>query len=72
MTNRYRGPTSPLSQEIDKTKYRQEDEDFHDKVERIANALKDSEEHYSSILPILGEMRFLPAGRISLLQELIR
>ena len=45
-------------------KYRQEGEDFHDKVQRIAFALKDSDEHYDSILPILGEMRFVPAGRV--------
>ena len=45
-------------------KYRQEGEDFHDKVQRLASALKDSDEHYDSILPILGEMRFVPAGRV--------
>ena len=62
--NKYQGPSTPLSQEIDEMKYRQEGEDFHDKVLRIATALKDSDEHFEAILPILGEMRFLPAGRI--------
>ena len=45
-------------------KYRQEGEDFHDKVWRIANTLKDNDEHFETILSILGNMRFLPAGRI--------
>ena len=54
----------PLSQEIDKMKYRQEGESFHDKVERISEALSDSPEHRMDFLDILGEQRFLPAGRV--------
>ena len=35
MKNRvYEGPTMSLSQELDEMKYRQEGEDFHDKVVR--------------------------------------
>jgi len=60
----YEGPSLPLSQEIDKDKYRQEDESFNDKVNRIATALYDTEEHKMELLDILGDMRFLPAGRV--------
>ena len=65
MRNRfYEGPTTPLSQEIDEMKYRQNGETFDDKIKRIARALKDSDEHELNLQEILGEMRFLPAGRV--------
>ena len=64
ISNRYEGPSMSLSQEIDAMKYRQNGEDFHDKVQRIAGALKDTEEHESDLLDILGNQRFLPAGRV--------
>ena len=64
ISNRYEGPSMSLSQEIDEMKYRQNGEDFHDKVQRIAGALKDSSEHESELLSILGNQRFLPAGRV--------
>ena len=60
----YSGPSMPLSEEIDAMKYRQEDEDFNAKVYRIADALKDTDEHEENLLDILGNMRFLPAGRV--------
>ena len=60
----YEGPSSNLSQEIDGMKYRQEGESFDDKVKRIANALADTDEHKLEMEDILGEMRFLPAGRV--------
>ena len=60
----YEGPTLPLSQELDKMKYRQEGESFNDKVQRIAAALSDGDEHEESFLDILGDLRFLPAGRV--------
>lgn len=60
----YSGPSMSLSQEIDATKYRQEDETFDDKIKRIAGALADNKEHQESMEDILGEMRFLPAGRV--------
>ena len=60
----YEGPTLKLSQEIDEMKYRQEGESFHEKVERIAGALCDSDEHRLELDDILGNMRFLPAGRV--------
>lgn len=60
----YIGPTMPLSQEIDKMKYRQDGESFDDKIKRIANALCDNDEHKFELEDILGNMRFLPAGRV--------
>ena len=65
MKNRiYEGPSMPLSQEIDKMKYRQEGETFHDKVTRLSISLSDSEDHRLDLEEIFGEMRFLPAGRV--------
>ena len=58
------GPTLPISIEIDKMKYRQEGETFKEKCTRVADALKDSEEHFFEFRDILTDMRFLPAGRI--------
>ena len=60
----YDGPGAPLSQEIDSMKYRQEGESFDDKIKRIANALMDNEDHQFELEDILGNMRFLPAGRV--------
>ena len=60
----YPGPSMPISQEIDAMKYRQEDEDFNGKVLRIASTLSDNEEHKLDLEDILGNMRFLPAGRV--------
>ena len=45
-------------------KYLEGNEIHHDAMARIANTLKDSDEHFHQILPILREQRFLPAGRI--------
>jgi len=45
-------------------KYRQSDESFDDKIKRIAKALCDGEEHRYAMEDILGNMRFLPAGRV--------
>ena len=65
MNNRiYEGPTLPLSEEIDKMKYRQDGETFDDKVKRIARALSDDDTHRLELEEILGELRFLPAGRV--------
>ena len=60
----YLGPTTSISKEIDKMKYRQSGESFHDKIKRIARALCDHDEHRYKLEEILGEMRFLPAGRV--------
>ena len=60
----YEGPSLPISQEIDKMKYRQTDESFDEKIKRIAKTLSDGIEHQYELEEILGEMRFLPAGRV--------
>ena len=63
-TTEYKGPEMSLSQEIDEMKYRQKGESFDDKTKRIARALADGIEHQWDLEEILGEMRFLPAGRV--------
>ena len=60
----YEGPTMPISQEIDEMKYRQKGETFDDKIKRIAKSLCDGIEHQYTLEDILGNMRFLPAGRV--------
>ena len=60
----YAGPSLEISKEIDSTKYCQEGESFDTKIKRIATALADNEEHKDRMEEILGEMRFLPAGRV--------
>jgi len=54
----------PISEEIDKMKYRLEGETFNEKIKRIARALSDGIEHQYELEDILGQMRFLPAGRV--------
>ena len=58
------GPKTNISIEIDKMKYRQPEETFEGKVERIARTLSDTQEHYAKTYAILRDMRFLPAGRV--------
>jgi ribonucleoside-diphosphate reductase alpha chain len=58
------GPTLPISEEIDRTKYRQEGEDFYNKVVRIANTLKDNHLHFEELKTALLNQRFIPAGRV--------
>jgi ribonucleoside-diphosphate reductase alpha chain len=45
-------------------KYRSKGESFKQSMVRIADALKDNEEHYTQIKDILLNQRFLPAGRV--------
>ena len=58
------GPTLPISIELDEMKYRQSGESFREKCSRIADSLKDSDEHYHAFRDSLLDMRFLPAGRV--------
>ena len=58
------GPTLAVSEEIHKMKYRGKNESFKEAMVRVADSLKDDEEHYSSFKDILLDMRFLPAGRV--------
>ena len=60
----YSGPTTSLSIEIDEMKYRQRGESFEEKIKRISRALMDNVNHKDSLEDILGNMRFLPAGRV--------
>jgi len=58
------GPTLKISEEIHKMKYRGEGETFKEAMARVADALKDDEEHFTKLKDILCDMRFLPAGRV--------
>lgn len=58
------GPTNPLSRQIHSEKYRADGESFEESVNRVSSALKDSDEHFHQLREILGDMRFLPGGRI--------
>ena len=58
------GPTLPISEQIHKMKYRSKGESFKEAMARVANALKDNEDHFYHFKKILYDMRFLPAGRV--------
>ena len=58
------GMTTRLADEIDTQKYRQTGEDFYSKIVRIADALKDGDEHFDQLKRVLRDLRFLPAGRV--------
>jgi ribonucleoside-diphosphate reductase alpha chain len=45
-------------------KYRGQGESFKEAMARVADALKDTEEHFLKFKDILYNMRFLPAGRV--------
>jgi ribonucleoside-diphosphate reductase alpha chain len=62
--DKHYGPTLPISQEIHAIKYRSRGESFRDAMIRVADALKDGEEHYKKLKEILLNQRFLPAGRV--------
>lgn len=58
------GPKTPLAIELDEMKYRLKGETFKEKCSRVANALKDSDEHYQAFREVLLDQRFLPGGRV--------
>ena len=58
------GPALGISQEIHAMKYRSKGESFKDAMVRVADALKDDEDHYRTLKSILLNQRFLPAGRV--------
>ena len=64
MTTKTYGPTLPISEEIHAMKYRSKGESFKEAMTRVADALKDNEEHYRQFREILLNQRFLPAGRV--------
>ena len=58
------GPTLPISNELDEMKYRQPGETFRQKCTRIADTLKDTDDHFNKFRDILLDQAFLPAGRV--------
>lgn len=58
------GPKTPLANELMEMKYLLKGESFKEGMSRVANALKDSEEHYHQFRDILLNQRFLPGGRV--------
>lgn len=64
MTDKKYGPTLAISEEIHAMKYRSKGESFRDAMVRVADALKDDEEHYLNLKDIFLHQRFLPAGRV--------
>ena len=58
------GPKISISEEIHAMKYRSKGETFKEAMSRVANALKDNDEHFATLKDILYNQRFLPAGRV--------
>lgn len=58
------GPELPISKEIYAMKYLGKGETFKEAMTRIADTLKDNEEHYQNFRDALLYQRFLPAGRV--------
>lgn len=58
------GPKTPLAKELMEVKYLLKGETFKEGMSRVANALKDSDEHYHTFREILLDQRFLPGGRV--------
>lgn len=58
------GPTLAISDQVHQDKYRGDTESFRAAVNRMADGMKDSPEHFYAIREILMDMRFLPAGRV--------
>ncbi len=63
MTN-ITGPVSAISRLTHAEKYRADNESFEEFTYRIANSLKDNDQHYHSLINIIGNQYFLPAGRV--------
>ena len=70
MTTSHYKPTNPENRIADlidavcSPKYLEGSETHRDAMARIAGTLKDDDDHFDTILPILRSQRFLPAGRI--------
>jgi ribonucleoside-diphosphate reductase alpha chain len=58
------GPKTQFSDDLHAQKYRAKGETFTESMNRVAGALKDSEEHFRDIQDTLRNMRFLPGGRV--------
>ena len=64
MWSKAMGPQTEAADIVHGMKYRQKGETFRDAVNRVASALNDDGDHYHSLREILGNQRFLPAGRV--------
>lgn len=58
------GPQTLAADSLHAMKYRGEGEGFRAAMNRVANALKDSDAHYHELRDMLLDQRFVPAGRI--------
>ena len=58
------GPTLPISEENHALKYRQPGESFREAMTRVADALKDNDNHFHDFRELLLTQAFLPAGRV--------
>ncbi len=58
------GPQTLFSEDLHSQKYRLKGETFRDSMNRVSNALKDSNEHYHELREVLLDMRFMPGGRV--------
>jgi len=63
LTNKEMGPTLPISKWVYDTKYLK-NESFKDGMVRVANALKEDDEHFLAFREVLYDQRFLPGGRV--------
>lgn len=57
-------PNTRIAEHIHATKYRLPGESFNEAMARVANALKDSDDHFTRLKSILRDQRFLPGGRV--------
>ena len=58
------GPATEIANYVHTEKYKQPGEDWDEFVYRLCNGLKDNDEHYHKLLDIVGNQRYLFAGRI--------
>lgn len=58
------GPQTRVGDYFHGMKYRSEGESFREANNRVASALKDSDEHFHAFREITGHQRFMPGGRI--------
>lgn len=58
------GPSTDIAKYIHTEKYRQPNETWEEFTYRLSNGLKDSDDHYRKLMNIIGNQKFLFAGRI--------
>lgn len=60
------GPQTAFAEQIHSMKHRQPGESFEEGCERVANALKDDDNHFTLFKRPLKRQQFLPGGRVQL------